>query len=347
MYKIISISILVAIFISGCNSSGQSDKMKAMMKSKIAEVELTNPTERLAKIDTELSGKAEAKQIVEIKPRTDGFVKKIFVKDFQKVKNGQILYKIESTQLENSVEASKANVFKTKTVFQAALSNLERYQELFKTNSISKSELDNAKNIYAQSKSDYLNAEAKLKTDQLNLSYTSITAPISGTIEANNIYVGSLVNTNSSTLNKIYDMSTVFILTSIPDDIFNKVEKSIFMYDNQKAILDSCSPTMDENTKMHTCKLVLKNPKNITNGQNLKLTMQTEERVLTIPQKAITQNKASKAVFIVKNGKADYKNVEVGDWVDDLIVIKSGLKKEDSFIMNIAKVKFGADVKVK
>lgn len=343
---ILTFSILLML-LNGCGNTNSSDKMKAMMKNKIAEVNLITPKEELAEIETVLSAKAEAKQIVEIKPRTEGFVEKIYVKDFSNVVKGQVLYKIEDSQLKNTIESNKAEVFKTKTIFQAATLNLERFQELYKTNSISKSELDNAKSTYAQAKSNYLTAESILKTNQLNLSYTNITAPISGTLEDNKVYAGTLVNPSTGLLNKIYDMSTVFLFTSVPDDIFDKVKNSSFSYENKDIKLDSCSPTIDETTKLHTCKFVLSNALNITNGQQIKITMKTQEKVLTVPQKSITQNKASKAVFIIKDNKAEYQNIEVGDWVNDLIVVKSGLKKDDLFVENIAKVKFGGEVKLK
>jgi len=131
----------------------------------------------------EYTANLEGQQNVEIRPKVDGFIQKIYVDEGQQVRKGQLLFKLETQTLNQDAAAAKANV-------NAAQVEVDRLAPLVERNIISKVQLETAKARLAQAKAAYASVAA-------TISYGTITSPVNGVIGTLPYKEGSLVSANS------------------------------------------------------------------------------------------------------------------------------------------------------
>lgn len=145
------------------------------------------PVQTIAKQDAvtfeEYTANLEGQQNVEIRPKVNGFIQKVYVDEGQVVKKGQLLFKLETQTLNQDAAAAKANV-------SAAQVEVDRLKPLVDRNIISKVQLETAKARLAQAKAAYSGIAA-------NISYGTITSPVNGVVGSLPYKEGSLVSAAS------------------------------------------------------------------------------------------------------------------------------------------------------
>lgn len=137
-------------------------------------------------IHTDLPGRISAFLVAEVHARVDGIVlKRNFVEGSQ-VKEGQPLYLIDPAPYQATLKSALATLMDTKA-------KAERYASLLKQNAISLQDNDDAQAAYLQ-------AQANVDTARINLGYTDVTSPITGTIGVSNVTQGAYVQASAATL---------------------------------------------------------------------------------------------------------------------------------------------------
>lgn len=136
-----------------------------------------------ATIFEEYTANLEGQQNVEIRPKVNGFIQKIYVDEGQVVRKGQLLFKLETQTLNEDAAAAKANV-------TAAQVEVDRLKPLVDRNIISKVQLETAKAKLAQAKAAYSSIAA-------NIGYGTITSPVDGVIGSLPYKAGTLATANS------------------------------------------------------------------------------------------------------------------------------------------------------
>lgn len=136
----------------------------------------------------------------DIRARVRGYLRTQAYKDGSRVKAGDLLFTIESTEYAASVASAKAALERAKVARDRNRIQLERDQGLLKTGMISQQDLDNATASLADTEAQITSAEASLQTASLNLSYTQIRSPIEGVAGLALVRVGNLVGQDGPTL---------------------------------------------------------------------------------------------------------------------------------------------------
>ncbi|WP_230867138.1 efflux RND transporter periplasmic adaptor subunit [Iocasia frigidifontis] len=262
----------------------------------------------------------------------------------------------------------KADVESAKSDLEVAQNNYDRYKELYDQKYISKQTFEEYANKLTSSRSSYesklqalkmaedgstveeikslraqvTQAEAGLSSAKLDLSRTSIKAPISGVISNLNIEIGEMTNTSSSILT-ISQLNKIKIKAYVSQRIVNKLKAgdSVVVYfsaidDSFIAKIQSISPVADEIKKSFPVEIVVANPEQIIKaGMYAEIKLKTNQVAdhLVVPQSAILEENGENYVYIVNNNKAKKLRVATGIASEDQIVILTGLQEGDQLII--------------
>ncbi len=141
----------------------------------------------------EYSGRFEAIEAVEVRPRVSGFIEKIHFKDGQIVKAGDQLFTIDPREYRISVESAEAEIARSDAQVDLAENEVERARPLVKTGAVTERDFDQRSANLNVQRAALQAAQANLKRAQLNLEWTAVTAPVSGRISDRKVDIGNLV----------------------------------------------------------------------------------------------------------------------------------------------------------
>ncbi len=217
--KTIFLLFFITLFLSSCEQKNDGNQ-KAQNP---IEVGYINPKKEPINLEIELIGKVKAKELALVRPQVSGIIEKQLFKEGSFVKQGDILYKIDSATYKATLNQSLALLNSAKASLISAEAKSKRAEELLKFDGISKQEADEIKASYLQAKALVEQRAAELENAKIDLNRCEIKAPISGYIGISNVTVGALVNANQSEeLVNIRDTQTVFVdLSQSYNEILN------------------------------------------------------------------------------------------------------------------------------
>lgn len=191
---ILSVSLL---FLSGCGDEKKSTAPKAPPP---LIVETVTVQKKMFPIWMQYTGMTKAISDQEIRARVSGRLEKRYFEDGATVKKGDKLFLIEQSQYQSNLDAAKSRKEKDQAALALSKADVRRYQPLVKEGLAARSTLEQY-----EAKRDALIAaiaadDAAIRNAELELSYTLITAPISGQVSARRVDVGNLVGYGESTL---------------------------------------------------------------------------------------------------------------------------------------------------
>ncbi len=146
------------------------------------------------------SGRTVAHDFVELRARVRGYLQSIEFDDGQLVEKGDLLFVIEPEPFEVKLAAAKARLEEAEARLQLAEASLQRIKKAYETKAVSEIDLLTAEAEKNSSTAGVLEAEAAVKSAEIDLSYTRILAPVSGRTSQHNVSVGNLVGGTEATL---------------------------------------------------------------------------------------------------------------------------------------------------
>lgn len=160
-------------------------------------------------------GRLEAVQAVNVTSRVEGFIARRTFEEGQFVNAGDVLYEIEPALHKAAVTKAKAQLDSANATARHAQTHLNRIQRLGDARTVSQSDVDTALAARDTARAAVAQAQAALKAQELQLSYTRITAPIAGRIGVSHFHTGSLINPASGTLTDIVQLDPVRVVISV------------------------------------------------------------------------------------------------------------------------------------
>jgi membrane fusion protein (multidrug efflux system) len=324
-------------------------------------VTVVKVTQSKVPVSLEAVGQAEGSREVEIRARVTGILEKRLFQEGAPVVAGQTLFEIDPAPYELAVQQARAALQQERVKRELAEIDTKRLAPLAEDKAISQRELDQAVATARTATAAIAAAEANLKQAQLNLSYTKITAPISGITGRALKSEGSLVtaNTDSALLTTITQVNPVWVRFSLAEAEYNSVrgnEKRARVQivtgdgmvgaDNGK--LNFAGSTVDQKTGAVQMRAEFPNPANRwMPGQFAKIRILAGERQgMLVPQQAIMQGDQSRLVMTVgADNKVTPKPVQTAGWIGGDTVITSGLNEGDMVIVdNLVKLRPGVVV---
>ena len=339
----------IIFFLSSCEQKNDGNQ-KAQNP---IEVGYINPKKEPINLEIELIEKVKAKELALVRPQVSGIIEKQLFKEGSFVKQGDILYKIDSATYKATLNQSLALLNSAKASLISAEAKSKRAEELLKFDGISKQEADEIKASYLQAKALVEQRAAELENAKIDLNRCEIKAPISGYIGISNVTVGALVNANQSEeLVNIRDTQTVFVdlsqsyneilnLKSI-GDLEDDIEVSL-KFDNGfeyplKGKLEARELSVDESSQTVTLRAVFNNPNNLLlSGMMTKAILKSKKSIdgFLIPQQAVLRDQKANPIvtLVTPENKTITKIVKIQRSVGNKWLILDGLEESDKIVV--------------
>ena len=339
----------IIFFLSSCEQKNDGNQ-KAQNP---IEVGYINPKKEPINLEIELIGTVKAKELALVRPQVSGIIEKQLFKEGSFVKQGDILYKIDSATYKATLNQSLALLNSAKASLISAEAKSKRATELLKFDGISKQEADEIKASYLQAKALVEQRAAELENSKIDLNRCEIKAPISGYIGISNVTVGALVNANQSEeLVNIRDTQTVFVdlsqsyneilnLKSI-GDLEDDIEVSL-KFDNGfeypiKGKLEARELSVDESSQTVTLRAVFSNPNNLLlSGMMTKAILKSKKSIdgFLIPQQAVLRDQKANPIvtLVTPENKTITKIVKIQRSVGNKWLILDGLEESDKIVV--------------
>ncbi|HQA55403.1 MAG TPA: efflux RND transporter periplasmic adaptor subunit, partial [Synergistaceae bacterium] len=220
---VLAIAVLIGFALKSHFSPDASAK-RANMQPQAPAVVLYNVSEKTLSSSRSFIGRVEAIQSVSLRPQVSGEIMKVNFKEGSFVKAGQILFTIDSSNYQATVDLRRAELEQA----QASLTKSEKYLARVKSadkRSISASDIDAAESAFLQAKAGVSQAKAALKLAEIDLAHTRILSPITGRTGAAAYTKGNYVTPASGALATIIQTDPVRVSFALPDkDYLDQLE---------------------------------------------------------------------------------------------------------------------------
>jgi membrane fusion protein, multidrug efflux system len=185
----------------------------------------------------EYSGRFEAVESVEVRPRVSGFVDKVHFKDGQIVQAGDPLFTIDPRPFEIAAESAKAEITRARAQVALALSEVERAAPLVRSGAVTERDFTQRSANLNVTQAQLQVAEANLKSADLNLEWTVVKAPISGRMSDRKVDAGNLViggSQGTTLLTTIVSLDPIHIVFDTSEADYLRYARSAGAQDQEK-----------------------------------------------------------------------------------------------------------------
>jgi membrane fusion protein, multidrug efflux system len=300
-------------------------------------------------------GRVTAIDRVDIVARVAGFIEQRNFIEGQKVKTGDLLFRLEQATYKAAVEQQQANLAKAQATEVNAALQLQRGQELVRNQSIPQSTLDQRAADEAAAKANVMEAQALLDQAQINLGYTEIRSPIDGRAGIAVFTVGNLVSPSSGKLTTVVSQDPIYVIFQASErdvlDYRQKVSESgdknanvtvhvrlpngtIYQHPGVTNFLDV---EVDPTTDTLAVRAQLPNPEGLLiPGGIVGVTVErgAPKSALLVPQSAVQLDQAGRYVLLVDPAKkVELRRVTTGVEQGRDIVVAEGLKEGELVIV--------------
>ncbi|MCB9850253.1 MAG: efflux RND transporter periplasmic adaptor subunit [Phycisphaerales bacterium] len=198
----------LALLVTGC----ENQEPAGAPQQRIAEVAVVEVAAQPVTLTTELPGRVAAFLEADVRPQVSGIIQSRLFEEGADVNAGDVLYQIDAARYEAAFARAKASLAMAEAELPAIRSRVERYRSALTDNAVSKQDYDDASASLQQAEATIALRRAEVESAQIDLSYTQITAPISGRIGTSRVTVGSLVTADQpAPLSTINQFDPVFV----------------------------------------------------------------------------------------------------------------------------------------
>ena len=354
----------IALILSACmlmTSCDQNNDKDAAAQNKAPTVSVMQVTPKDIPLSFEFSARAQGSKETEVRARVGGILLKRNFVEGSRVEEGQILFEIDPAPYKLALDQAKAQLAKEEAKLLNAKSQWERTEKLYKQKYASEKTLDQARSNMDSLAAAVQLAQSEVDTAQLNLDYTTVTAPISGMTSMEAQSEGSLISPTGSAglLTKIIQLDPIYIIFSVSEnellafsDMIAKGQISdpkgkseiaaTLKFSNdtvyeQEGAINFINPSIDEATGTIKLRAVFPNPQGkVRPGQFVRLMMKglTRKEALVVPQEAVMQGANGAYIYRVNNeNKIEMVSVRTGLTVNkDYWIIDEGINPNDKVI---------------
>jgi membrane fusion protein (multidrug efflux system) len=355
--------VAAAALLGGCGQGGAQDT-KAGPPPAVT-VSAIDVAPKAVPVSFEAVGRTEGSRDVQVRARVAGIIERQLYNEGDAVKAGAPLFRIEREPFEIELAQARAALAQETARRELAQQEMERLKGLADRRAISQKEADQAASGARQSAAAVQMAQARLRQAQLNLSYTSVNAPIGGITGRALQSVGSLVqpNNDSALLTTITRGDPIWVRFSLSEAEYSRLRSSdskstevrVEPADGKpypaKGKLNFAGSTVDGATGTVQMRAELPNPQQqLLPGQYVRVRVVAgTQQAIVVPQTAVMQNETGRFVWVAGgDGKAVPRTIRAGQWLGDDWVVLDGLKAGDTVIVdNLARLRPGTPVQVK
>ncbi len=350
--SLITGAMTVALMLGGCKDSAPAPAAAAPPGVPVAEVEARAVTPFV-----EYTGSLTAIDQVELRPRVSGYLQNVSVPEGQFVTKGSPLFVIDPRAFQAALNAARARLREAEATALLAQAEHGRAEQLFARKVVARDRLDSAIAALNAGKAQVEAAKAALDAAQLDLSYTRVTAPISGRVDRAFVTEGNYVTQGVTPLTTIVSIDPLHVYFDVDERTYlrslaatrehagAKGEKAakvrVAMLNDatyaRAGTVDFLANAADRKTGTVRVRAVVDNPDGrLTPGLFAKVKLDTgaaQPRVLIADQSIGTDQGRRYVLVVGKDDKTEYRPVELGPIADGLRVIEQGLQPGERIVV--------------
>lgn len=319
----------------------------------------------------ELTGRTEAVETVEVRPRVSGHIQEVRFQSGELVKKGDVLFIIDPRWHQAEFDRRKAEYEQAKVRMENAEREAERTEQLLASKAISTEEADGRQARFSEAKAGLLAAEAARDFAKLDLEFTQIRAPIDGRVSRAIVTPGNFVSGlagNATLLTTIVTVDPIYVYADFDENSllrFNELvrEKKIaagakvpveLQLGNDegfphRGFVESFDNRLDASTGSILLRAVFPNGDGtIVPGLFARIRVPLSERysALMVNETSVGTDQALKFVLTLsQSNTVEYRQVKLGPSIDGMRVVRSGLKPGEEIVVNgLARVRPGMPV---
>jgi RND family efflux transporter MFP subunit len=304
----------------------------------------------------EFTGRFEAVERVEIRPRVSGYIASVNFVQGREVTKGEVLFVIDPRPYEADLKQAQAQKEQAQSQLTLATSEQDRANKLLGAHAISREELESRDSALAQAHANVAGAQAAVDTAALNLSFTRVTAPITGVVSRAEITAGNLVASGQTLLTTVVSVDPIYVSFQGDEQGFlnfmnyarkgseSEASHPVFVglaneegYPHQGSIafvdneIDGATGTVRVRGRLEN------HNGEFTPGMfaRVKITGSKTFPAMLINESAVGTDQGLKYVLRVgKDNTLEYRQVKLGAVVDGLQVVREGLSPGDTIVVN-------------
>ena len=340
--------------------------------SEVKDFPVITLTPRSTTLFSDYPSTIQGQQNIEIRPKIDGYIERIYVDEGSTVVKGQPLFQISAPQFEQEVRTAQANIKIAQADVNTARMEVEKIRPLVEKNIISKYELQSAQFALQSRQAALAQAQATLSNARTNLGYTRVTSPVNGVVGALPHKIGSLVSSNTAEpLTTVSNIGNIYAYFSINEKQaleFSKntpgttTEKrlatippvSLILPNGsefpQKGRIETASGFINTETGSISVRATFPNPGNIIRSGSsgvVRIPRQVDSAII-IPQKATYEIQGKRFVYVVESTNtvrsAEIQVMESGN--GQYFVVEKGLNPGDRIVLEgVASLREGVAIR--
>ena len=301
-------------------------------------------------------------QDVEIRPKVQGFITQINVKEGQTVGAGQVLFVLDNETATQQVRQAQAAVNTAQQQCNTAKLTYENAQKLHEAKVVGDYELQTAQNNYEVAQAQLAQSQASLASAKEQLSYSYVKSPASGVVGTLPYKKGALVNNANvlTTVSNISSMEVYFSVTekaamqlqvaglqTLPSVKLQLADGSIYGHEGK---VTKMSGVIDQATGSVQLIALFQNPEKLlkSGGAGTIIIPRLANDVIIIPQSCVSEVQNKKFIYLVgSDNKVKYSEIKVDPQNDGMnYIVTDGLKPGDKYVTNgITKLSDGMEIK--
>lgn len=349
--------VVAASTLASCGRSPDANKSGGPPPA--PSVSVAAAVERQIQDFDEFTGRLEATETVDIRPRVGGTIERVHFREGQIVRKGELLFGIDSRPFRAELSRAEAQVAAAQTHLEQSRTEFDRAQKLLDIKAISKQEFDQLQSVTRTSDANLRAAQAAVQAARLNVEFAQIRSPISGRVSRANVTAGNLVGNAEPVLTTIVSQDKVFAYFDASESTYLKYAKaardsartgsrtaanSVLMglaseqgYPHKGAI-DFIDNRLNPLTGAIRARAVFDN----SNGEftpglfaRIKLLGSGSYSAVMVPDRAIGTDQDKKFVLVVgADNLAGFREVKLGALQEGMRVVASGVKPGEMVIID-------------
>lgn len=295
-------------------------------------------------------GTVQSLHNVILRPQVSGIVTEVLFEEGQQVKKGQLLARIDDRTIVANLRQAEAEKSRNEAQLRAARLDQSRYDNLLAEEAISRQTVEQQAALVEQLEAAIRANEATIAAQQVQLSYTRITSPVTGRVGLRRIDSGNLVQAGDAqglvTVTQVDPISVIFtlpqeLLTTVQGLTHGEPYARVGAYDRDGGVLlaEGKLKTVDNQVEAATGTIRLRaefanKEGRLWPGQFVTVRLQTgvSGDALVVPARTVKQGLQGSFVFRVREQRAEVVPVQVGYSNDEIAIIRAGLAKGDSVV---------------
>ncbi|WNW10328.1 efflux RND transporter periplasmic adaptor subunit [Pseudomonas sp. DTU_2021_1001937_2_SI_NGA_ILE_001] len=343
------LTALALVVLTACGRAPEATVAPAAPKVSVAKV-LEQPINEW----DEFTGRLEAPETVEVRPRVSGQIDQVAFTDGALVKKGDLLFQIDPRPFQAEVRRLEAQLQQARAVANRSENEAQRGDRLRANNAISAELADSRTTAAQEARAGVAAIQAQLDLARLNLSFTRVTAPISGRVSRAEITTGNIVTADVTPLTSVVSTDKVYAYFDADERVFLKYNElarqgqrgqSTPVYlgltnepDNpHQGQMNFVDNQVNPRTGTIRGRAVFDNRDGFfTPGlyARLKLVGSATYSAVLIQDDAVGTDLGKKYVLVMdKNNTPAYRPVELGPKLEGLRIVRSGLAKDDTIVV--------------